>query len=152
MGAQCSQQAALVFHFWIYFLIGLHAHVMQQADDMEAVSHNFGIGKVSADEMPVSAAEIDTDNFDPVPALKIFQIARKVTGRTSLHNVEYPVLPEVTESGGIALPFTEEMFVNPKDSGTLSSLDFFLREHTPLVIPAFNGCLAHPEQSGKGLL
>lgn len=90
----------------------VHEVVVDDAHDMEAVSDDFGIGEVSADDVAVRAGEVDADHLHLVPSAQCSQVGSQVGNAPARPDVEDPVVAQVAERGAEALGLVQGMLVD----------------------------------------
>ena len=69
--AQHSEIASMVLEVSYQEAGQLHEVVLDETHDMEAVSHNPGIGEIAADETAIGAGKINADDLHLLPALEL---------------------------------------------------------------------------------
>jgi len=66
---QSSEEPSVLLDLWSDLAEQLQEVVLDDADDMEAISHDFGVGKIPSDEGSVRGTQINTDDPDFLAAL-----------------------------------------------------------------------------------
>lgn len=93
--------------------------VIDDADDVEAIGDDAGLGKVSLHESPVGAGEVDADELNTLSAPEFAKKMDEVGFTATGLDFEDAVVFEITEGGAKALSFVEGVFVDAEDEGAL---------------------------------
>src|SRR3954464_14815837 len=113
--------------------------VVDQANDVEAIGHDFGVGKVLANDRAVNARHVHADNLDAVFAGQLLQIMLQSRFTASEDDVEDGVRPQIAERGRVAVLPGKEMLIDaqdPRASGAAPLGEFALKI---IVKPSFDG-------------
>ena len=65
-----------------------HKVILNNTYDMEAVRHDPGVWKPSADELSIGTTEVDANDFDPLASLKAGEKSRHFLFASPRHDVE----------------------------------------------------------------
>src|SRR5690606_584824 len=98
-----------VFNFRSQDSHHLHAVMIDQADSVETIRHDFGTGEPFAHELAVRAGEVDTDHSHLVAPLQAGEKARKLLFAFTRLDIEDAVVAQISESGAETLLFMESM-------------------------------------------
>lgn len=128
----------------------LHEVVLNHPHDMEAVRHDAGLGKVTADQAAIGAGEIDADDLHPLPAFEFAEECRQVRFAFSRPELEDPTVLQVAEGGAEALALVEGVFVDAKVARTVQREAFGGLADGELLVDAGDGRLAEGLPEGKG--
>jgi len=120
----------------------LHEVVLDDADDVEAVGHDPGVGEVAFDEAAVGGGEVDADDFHTFAALEFAKESGEILMAAAGLDVENTPVFQVTEGGGEALAFMEGVFVDAEVVRALQREAFGGLAAGELLIDAGDGGLA----------
>src|SRR5512138_1012990 len=86
--------------------------MVDEPDDMEAVGHDAGIGKVLAYQGPIAAGQVHTHHPHPALAFQAYQIVLQGSLAAAQHDIVDRMVPQVAQGGGIALAAVKEVLVD----------------------------------------
>src|ERR1700760_1905917 len=109
MAADERDQTATLAPYRIEFFPASEEVMIDDADHVETVRHDLGLGKVFADQRTVDRSQIHAHHSHRVLSLEPFQVVLQGRFRTSQHDVVDFVAAEIAESRGIAFTAGEEM-------------------------------------------
>ena len=87
--------------------------MIDQANDMEAIRHNAGLGEVQPDQGPVAGGEIHADHARLVLAFQPLKIGLQSDFRAAQDDIVYFVIPQIAQRGRVAVAAGEEVPVDP---------------------------------------
>jgi hypothetical protein len=138
--AQSGEQASVVLDLRGDPAGQFHEVMEDEADDMEAIGDDFGVGEGAGDESPVRTGEIDTDHPHLVAALETSQIGTQIRFAAPRDDVEDAVVFEVGEGGRKAQALVEGVFINAEDGRALETETLGGLAPGELVVDARDGC------------
>ena len=90
--------------------------MIDEANDVETISHDFGIGEIFASQVAVGLREIHDNDTDFAFIGELLEIRSKgLFGAAESYVVDF-VMGQVAEGGGITLFTGKEMFIDAKDA------------------------------------
>lgn len=126
----------------------VHEVVDDQANDVEAVGYDAGVGKIAADQAAIRAAHVDADDFDFLPALEPDEKPLQLVLAFTRDDVEDTVIFKVAEGGGKALPFMEGVLVDAEDLRALQGDALGGFSAIEVMVNALDGSRADFSQPG----
>ena len=97
---------------------------MDQANDVETISDDQGIGEVVSDQRPTGRGQVHADDADPVPAFEFAEIVLQCQLAAAEYHIVDLVFGQITEGGCKPVLSGKEVFVNAEHAGTLGTLQF----------------------------
>lgn len=132
VAAHEREQAAVFAGRRVHFPPKGQEVVVDEANDVEAVGHNLGLGEVLPDDGPVGGRQIHADHPDRLPPGQLAQIVLQCLLGASQHHVVNAVVAEIAEGGGVALAAGEEVLVNAQYARTSGATALGARGPTAL--------------------
>jgi len=125
-----------------------HEVMDDEANDMEAVGNDAGVGEPASDQGPVRAGEVDADHSDPLAPLQGGHKGVELLWTASGQHVKDLVVFEVGKGGGKAGSFVEGVLVDTQDRWALETQAFAGLAGGELMVNALDG--GRPEMEGTG--
>ncbi len=104
MGAQGSERSPVMLHVGNELANEIHEVLLDEANDVEAVRDDPGLGEVSSDQRAIGAAQIHADDADVFLAFKGGEVGVKVLRVTPFDDIEDAVGAKVAEGRGEPRP------------------------------------------------
>src|SRR5512133_713405 len=98
--------------------------LVDEANDMEAVGHDQGVGKVLAHDGAVGGGQVHADDADQLFAGQALKISFQGGFAAAEHDVEHGMVLEIAQRGGVALLTREEVLVDTEDVRALAARGF----------------------------
>ena len=111
--------------------------MLHDADNMESISNDFGVGEIAFDQGSVGRTQVDADDTHLVPSFEAQEEGFEGLGTLALDDIEHAVALQVTESGGETAPLVEGVLVDTEDLRTVAREAFFGLARSELSIDAF---------------
>ena len=124
MAAHEAEQAAVFGAGGIDLAPAGEEVVVDEADDVEAVGDDAGVGEVFADQGAVGAGQVHANDLDGFTAAEALQIAFQSGFRAAEHDIVDLVVFEVAEGGRVAVTAAEEVLVDAEQSRALGRVPF----------------------------
>lgn len=125
MGAQGSEISPVMLHVGNELANEIHEVLLDQANDVEAVRDDPGLGEVSSHQGAIGAAQIHADEAHVFFAFKSGEVGVKILRVTAFDNVEDAVGAKVAEGRGEPRPApvtssfsVDGVFVDAEDGRT----------------------------------
>ena len=147
--SQDGEGATVILNFRGNLSAEGHEVVNDNADDMEAIGDDPGIGEPFFNEAAVGGTQIDANHPDPLPALERCHKAGQIFRASTWNNIEDFVVFEITESGRETSTLVESMLVDAQDNGAVEADALAGFSLGKLMIDAFDGGLPKLEKVGK---
>lgn len=102
----------------------LEQMLADQPDGVEAVGHDLGAGKPTADDRAVGVGQVDADDSDALPAPQGAQVGGQLRLAAAGAEVEDPAVLQVAEGGGEALAAMQGVLIDTKHLRAVQALAF----------------------------
>lgn len=143
VSSQGGQQASLMFDLGCHLSTEAQEVMLDDADDVETVGHDLGVGKPPGDHLPVGCAQIDAHNLDLVAAFEREEKGQEIALAATLNHIEdFPVL-QVAEGGYQTAAPVKGMFIDADDGGSGLVTSFLSFEMSELGVDASHAGRAH---------
>lgn len=140
-----GEKASVFSALGVQLLPDLEEVVVDEADDVEAVSHDLCILEETFCDPAVGFGKVHDDDADLGFVEKPSERGFQSQFRASEEDVVDPVFGEIAEGGGVSFFSGEKMFVDSQDSwaGVVLHLRELMLEE--VVVAAFDSCLSNRE-------
>src|SRR5689334_8521803 len=140
------EQAAMLGSEGIDFPPTSQELMVDEADDVETVGHNLGLGKMLAHDGAIDAGQVHADDPYTILTGEFGQVVLQSRLTAAEHNVEDGVAAQVTEGGGVAILLGKEVFIDAEDPRAGRAAAFGELSAKKVLRPALDGgaadCLA----------
>jgi len=119
--AQGSEGAGVVFDLRGDLTSEVHEMLDDNANDMEAIGNDAGIGEPAADQGAVRTGEVDADHLDAFAALEVLKEGDDVGAGSTLDDIEDLVIFKIAKGGGESLALVEGVLVDTEHNGALET-------------------------------
>jgi hypothetical protein len=122
MAAQGGEQAPVVLEARDDLACEIHEAVLEDADDMEAVSDQARVRQPLPDKRALGAGEVDAGHPHLLPAVEAGQEAAQVRFTAPGHDIEDAVVAKVAKRGGKRHAAMHAVLVDAQQARTLQAL------------------------------
>src|SRR5579862_1725584 len=138
MTAHQAQQTPMLCSHRIQFLPASQEVMVDDADHMETIGHDSGLGKVLSDQRAIHAGQIHAHHFHQLLALQFFQPGFQRRFAAPGHHVVNAVIPQIAEGGGVTQLAREEVLVDSQNGWTHRTGPFCGKAAQIVAEPAFH--------------
>ena len=112
--------------------------VVDEANDVEAISHDLGIGKVLADQGAVNAGQVHADDPHAILAWQFRQVVLQGRFAAPQYHIEDLVCPQVAEGSRVAIFPGKEVLIDAEHPGACGTASFGILALQVILEPAFD--------------
>ena len=98
--------------------------MLYDADDMEAISYDTGVGEEAANESPVGTGQVDADQPYLLAALELTEVASQVLATASFHQIEDSMVLQITQGRHHLVATMQAVLIDTQYLGTVHTRAF----------------------------